>query len=135
MNQVEKMKKSRFEINESGYHKSAVEILASWVNGIIEQPFCVDNKIVFVPDVACYKNGILDCIYEVVHTHPLTGKKYGLIQYWCFKSFKELTVFEISSDFILAQTKRPDRIETMECYTVNPFEIDEINDFLINKII
>jgi hypothetical protein len=136
MNQIQIKKKRSllFKKNETFYHKCAVETLALWVKGIIEQPFCVDGKIVFVPDVACYKNGILDCIYEVVHKHPLTGHKYGLIQYYCYRSIKELTVFEISADFILSQKSKPDRIETMECYTVSPFECDEISDFLINPI-
>lgn len=134
MNQVKVTKKPRFKVNESGYHKSAKEILASWVNGVTEQPFCVDGKIVFVPDVTCYKNGVLECIYEVVHSHPLTAHKYGLIQYYCYHNFCDLTVFEISADYILAQTKKPERIETMECYTVSLFEYEGIDDCLIKSI-
>lgn len=133
MDQV-KVKKPRFKTNESGYHKSAKEILASWVNGVIEHPFKFNDEILFVPDVTCYKNGILDCIYEVIHSHPLTGKKYGKIQEWCYRNYTELTVFEISADFILAQTKKPEWIETMECYTVSLFEYEEIQDELIKSI-
>jgi len=87
-----------FKVNETGYHKSAKEILAGWVNGNIEQPFYVDDKIIFVPDVTCYKDGILDCIYEVVYSHPLTAEKYGMIQYYCYKNVCDLTVYEISAD-------------------------------------
>ena len=134
MNQVKETKKPRFKVNESGYHKGAKEILASWVNGNIEQPFKFNGEILFVPDVTCYKDGILDCIYEVVHSHPLTGAKYGKIQEWCYRNYTELTVFEISADYILAQTKKPERIETMECYTVSLFEYEEIQDELITAI-
>lgn len=119
------MKNHPFKINESGYHKSAKEILAKWVNGKIEQPFEVNGKAVFVPDVTCYKNGILECIYEVVHSNPLSAHKYGLIQFWCYKNFTDLTVYEISADYILAQTEKPERIETMECYTVSLFEYED----------
>jgi hypothetical protein len=129
------MKKHLFKIKETGYHKSAKQILAEWVNGLVEQPFTVDGSIVFIPDVTVYKEGVLDCIYEVVHSHPLTGHKYGMIQYYCYKEVKELTVFEISADYILAQTTKPERLETMECYIVDPFEYEEIQDELINSVI
>jgi hypothetical protein len=118
MNQNQK--KHHFEVNESGYHKYACDLLASWVNGIREQEFKIDNKTAFVPDVTCYKNGVLDSIYEVVYKHPMTGRKLGLIEYWCYSNATELTVFEMSSDYVLAQTERPERIETMECYVINP---------------
>jgi len=134
MNQQLKAMKPRFEVNETGYHKSAKEILASWVSGVTEQQFCVDGKIVFVPDVTVYKDGAISCIYEVVYSHPLTAKKYGLIQYYCYKNFCDLTVYEISADFILKQTCKPEVIETMECYTVSLFEYEEIQDDLIQAI-
>jgi hypothetical protein len=127
MNQVKVMMKPRFKKNESGYHESAVKILASWVNGEVEKPFCFEGKMIFVPDVACYKNGVIECIYEVVHAHPLTGEKYGRIQEWCYRNYTDLTVFEISADFILSQTCKPERIETMECYVVSLFEYEEEN--------
>ena len=123
-----------FKDNQTGYHSAAVKILAEWTNGKIEQPFYVDGKMIFVPDVVCFKNGIIDCIYEVVYSHPLTGKKYGLIQYWCYRQMTELTVYEISADYILKQVCKPDRIEVIECYTVNPFEYEEISDYLLNPI-
>lgn len=129
------MKMCLFKKNESGYHESAVKILAGWVNGMIEIPFYIDGSIVFIPDVACFENGLLISIYEVVHSHPLSAKKYGMIQYWCYRKIKELTVFEVSSDFILSQTSKPDRIVTMECYIVNPFEYDEITDDLVKAVI
>lgn len=133
MNQL-LMKRPRFKKNESYKHKCAVEVLASWVNGIVEQPFYVDNEIVFVPDIACYKDGVLVCVYEVVNSHPLTAKKYGLIQYYCYRNVKELTVYEVSADYILSQLDKPEYIHSMECYTVNPFEYEEIDDLLIKSI-
>jgi hypothetical protein len=135
MRQIEMRKGRRFEKRETGYHRSAVEILSRWVNGVMEQPFLLDGAIVFIPDVTCYRDGILNCIYEVVYKHPLTGKKYGLIQYWCYRNLSELTVFEVSADYILSQTAKPERIEVMECYIVSPFELDEISDNLINPIV
>lgn len=118
-------KKSLFKVNETGYHKSAKEILASWVNGVTEIKMKVNDRIIFVPDVVVYKDGILDSIYEVVYTHPLTGWKYGKIQYYCYMNRCDLTVFEISADYILAQTEKPDPIIPMECYIVSMFEYED----------
>lgn len=127
-------KKPRFKKTETGYHSSAVKILASWVQGVIEQPFYVDQSIVFVPDVTVYKDGILQSIYEVVYSHPLDGNKYGLIQFWCYRNLTPLTVFEVSADFILAQTEKPEVIKAMDTYIVDPLEYEEIQDDLITPI-
>jgi hypothetical protein len=127
-------KKPRFKINESGYHKSAKDILASWVNGKTEQKFCVDGKTVFVADVAVYKDGKLDFVYEVVHTHPMTGKKYGMIQFYCYSTISQITVFEVSSHFILSQTSNPEVIEAIEKYVVGPFEYEGIDECLIKSV-
>jgi hypothetical protein len=108
----------RYKKNETGYHKFAVKEFASWVNGIIEVPFYIDGSIVFVPDVACYENGVLKSIYEIVYTHPITGKKLGIIQNWCYRNSTELSLFEVSADWVLKQTKKPDRIEMMEYYDI-----------------
>lgn len=134
MNQVKEKKKSPFKVNESGYHRSAKEILASWVNGKVEQKFYVDGKYVFVADVAVYKDGKLDFVYEIVHTHPMTGRKYGMIQFYCYKTISQITVFEVSSHFILNQTEEPAEIEAIEKYVVGPFEYEGIEDELITPI-
>jgi hypothetical protein len=126
--------RKRFKINESGYHKSAKEILASWVNGKVEQEFKVDGKICFVADVAVYKDDKLDFVYEVVHTHPMTGRKYGMIQFYCYRTLSQITIFEVTSDFILKQTSEPKEIEAIEKYIVGPFEYEEIEECLIKSI-
>lgn len=100
----------------------------------MEQPFYVENKIIFVHDVVVYRDGILQCIYEVVHTNFLNGKKYGLIQYWCYRNITPLTVFEVSADFILSQTEKPETIRAIETYIVDPLEYEEIQDLLISPI-
>ena len=125
-------KMSRFKKNESGYHESAKNILAGWVKGYTEIEFKVDGSIVFVPDITIYKDGIIDCIYEIVYSHPLTAKKYGLIQYWCYMNRIDLTVFEVSTDWILKQTEKPLRIEAMECYSVSLLEYED--ELLIKAI-
>lgn len=112
-------KKSRFKKKETGYHKYAVSQLAEWVNGKIEVEFYIDSAIAFVPDVSCYENGILTKLYEVVYSHPVDGKKLGMIQAWCYFNSTGLSVFEVSADWILKQTEKPERIETMEYYDIN----------------
>ena len=114
--------RSRFEKKETGYHRHAKMELTEWVNGEMEKEFKVDGKTVFIPDVICVKNGIIDCVYEVLYSHPINGYKLGMIQYWCYMNGVELTVYEVSAEYILKQTAKPDRIETIECYTINPFE-------------
>lgn len=118
----QRRKSVHFEKKETGYHKYAVEELATWVQGVVEQPFYIEDKIAFVPDIVCYKDGILDSFYEVVHSHPLNGHKLGLIMDWCYRNATEVSVYEVSADYVLAQIKKPDRIMTMECYVINPFE-------------
>ncbi len=109
----------RFKSVQTGYHKWAVRQLAYWVNGETEEPFLYDGSIVFVPDVTVRNDGILTTIYEVVYKHPINGRKLGMIEYWCYMTGTQLTVFEVSADYILAQTEKPDRIEIMECYEIN----------------
>ena len=133
MNQ-EKKKNRPFKVNESGYHLSAKEILAKWVGGKVEEKFYIDGKYVFVADVAVYKDGKLDYVYEVYHTHPMTGKKYGMIQFYCYRTISQITVFEVSSHFILSQTKEPEFIEAIEKYVVGPFEYEGIENELIYSI-
>ena len=117
---MKRMKQIRpFKKNETGYHKHAVKQLAEWVNGVIEKEFYIDSSIAFVPDISCYKNGVLTDIYEVVYSHPITGKKLGVIQNWCYRNATELSLFEVSADWILKQTGKPERIETMEMYEIS----------------
>ena len=119
-----KEKKSRpFKRNETGFHKHAVMELASWVNGVAELPFTVDDKIVFVPDVTVFKEGILDKIYEVVYSNPVDGKKLAMMQYWSYVNQISFSVFEISAEYILAQTEKPEYIRTNECYLIDLNEI------------
>jgi len=122
MNPETKIKSPRFKKKESGYHSAAVKILAEWLDGVIEKEFYLDGRIVFVPDVTVYKNDVLVSIYEVYHTHPLDGKKLGLIQEWCFRNQTDLSVFEVSADYILTQTEKPEFVRVMSCHIVDPFE-------------
>jgi hypothetical protein len=131
MKQLRKM--PLFEIKESGYHESAKNILAKWVGGIIEVPFKVDGKTLFIPDVTVYENELVKCVYEIVYSHPLTVEKSGKMQYYCYRNFTSLTVYEISADFILKQTCKPECLEFMECYTIDLFEYEQENgNILIN---
>jgi hypothetical protein len=119
----EKMTKPRFKKNESGYHKSAVHILAEWVGGTIEEPFYIDSVIAFVPDVTCRENGVITCLYEVVHKHFIDGRKLDMMQMWSYFNYQSLTVYEVSADFILKQTEKPNFIDTMECHIIDSAEV------------
>lgn len=90
----------------------------------------VGNYPLFIPDIACYKNGILTSIYEVIYSHALTGHKLGLIQYWCYLNSKAISVFEISADYILSQIEKPEILETMEYYDIDPFQNKDIRSLI-----
>lgn len=114
--------KPRFRHKESFKHLMAKLVLSQWVNGIIEEPFYINGEYLFIPDVTVKEDGILTSIYEVVASHAFTGKKLGLIQEWCYRNSTDLTIFEISADYILAQTEKPDPIIPMDCYIIDLFE-------------
>jgi hypothetical protein len=117
----QKKKMRRFERNETGYHNQAVKVLARWVKGKREKPFYIEDSIAFIPDVSCYDNGVLSCLYEVVYSHPLIGRKLAMIEYWCYRNATDLVVREISADYILKQTGKPDVLQLMETYIINPY--------------
>jgi len=110
-----------FKKNESGKHRHAVEDLAEWVNGKIEVPFYIDSEIAFVPDIVCTDNGIITAMYEVVNTHPVSGHKLAMIQMWSYFNHTEFSLFEVSAEWILKQTEKPERIIQIDSYNINPF--------------
>jgi len=113
------MKKYHFKINESGYHKFAKQQLSEWVGGEMEQPFYIDGEIAFVPDITCKDNGIVTRLYEVVYSHPIPGIKLGRIQMWSYFNNTEFSVYEVSHDWILKQTEKPDRIVCIDYYDID----------------
>lgn len=42
-----------------------------------------------------------------------------MIMDWCYRNATELTVFEVSADYILSQTDKPDFIRAKECYIID----------------
>jgi hypothetical protein len=107
----QKKQKHPFKKCETGYHKYAVRQLAEWVGGEIEKPFYIDGAIVFVPDVTKDEK-----LYEVVYSHEMNGRKLNNIMDYCHRNATELTVFEVSANFILEQTEKPENIRIMDCY-------------------
>jgi hypothetical protein len=91
--------------------------LAEWVNGKMEVPFEIDGQIAFVPDVVTN-----DRLYEVVHSNPIHGRKLALMQYWSYRNRTDLVVFEVSAEFILRQTEKPEIIEPFNCYIISCYE-------------
>ena len=121
MDQVKEKKKSRFRDIQTGYHRSAVNILASWVNGSVEEKFFLRGDLYFVPDVTVYKNGEPNILYEVVYKNEITGSKLERIQLWCYCNAIDMVIYEVSADWILSQIKKPKKIKVMEKYEVTVF--------------
>ena len=96
--------------------------LASWVGGKTEVEFKVDELLVFVPDVVTYKDGVIDSIYEVVYSHPIDGRKLGMMQYYSYVNSTAFVVHEVSADYILKQTEKPEIIRTMETFIIDTYD-------------
>ena len=106
-----------FKKNVSYKHEKAIEVLAEWLSNVeFERPFYIDGCIIFVPDLVTI-DGIITGIYEVVHKNELTGKKLGLIQYWCYLNY-DIPVYEVSAEWILCQTGKPENIKADRFYTI-----------------
>jgi hypothetical protein len=114
--------KSRFKATQTYLHKLAVIRLADWLCGSIEDSSWLDSYIIFTPDVTCYQDGVMSCIYEVAYKN-INGRKLGFIDYYCFRTGIELTVYEVPASYILSLTEKPPDIKTDECYILNPFKI------------
>ena len=114
------MKKHPFKEIESYKHKAAKDVLAGWLNDKydVEQEvkFLIKGRYVFVADLACYINGNLICLYEVLNKHQISGKKIGRIQSWAYRNFKDLIVYEIRAEWILSQINKPEEIKFCNKY-------------------
>ena len=108
--------KHPFKKVETFLHREAVKVLRRWVKGKREVPFMVDGYPAFVADVVSYDNGIIQAVYEVAYTHPIDGRKLGMIQYWSYWNGTPLTVFEVKAEYIMKQIGKPEFIDYFECY-------------------
>ena len=115
--------KQTFHFNDiqSGYHRSAVRILADWTGGKKEKKFLMDGKYYFVPDVTVLKNKVPIILYEVVYKHGLNGKKLGRMQYWCYRNAIDMKVCEVSAHWILSQIEKPEEIKTENQFNITVF--------------
>jgi hypothetical protein len=104
----------KFKKCQTGFHEFAVIRLAEWIGGQTEVPFFIDGVIAFVPDVVCGND-----LYEVVYSNPVHGRKLGMIQMWSYFNNTNLNLFEVSADWILKQTEKPEVIECTEIYEIN----------------
>jgi hypothetical protein len=109
--------KHLFEKKETGFHREAVKVLARWVKGKREQMFIIEGYPAFVPDVTCYNNGIT--MYEVAYTHPIDGKKLGMMQYWSYRNATPLTIHEVTAEFVLSQLRKPKLIDTFNTHIID----------------
>ena len=99
---------------ESYKHESAKKVLADWLSDDfkveVEKYFGFD--LVFKPDIAVYDDEQLRAFYEVVHKCEVDGKKLGKMQYFCYLNGLEMLCHEVSADWILEQTEKPERIKS-----------------------
>lgn len=113
--------KHHFEYKESYRHLMAKIVLAQWTTGTTEEIFYVEDQYLFIPDVVVRENGIITKFYEVINKNQFNGKKLGVMQEWCYRNATDVSVFEISADYILDQIDKPDYIRTKEYYNIEFF--------------
>jgi len=106
--------------NESYYHRTSKETLGKWFDESpdifgIENPIsiryeehaCTNGIVFFVPDVCIYSTTGLSAIFEVVHTNNISNRKIELMSLYFSLMGINPSVFEISTHWILKQTKTP----------------------------
>lgn len=99
---------------ESYKHESAKAVLRKWLS----KNFTAHTEVnfgEFVPDVVTYDNNQIQAFYEVVHTSDVTGKKIGLMQYFCYVNNLDIYLHTVDAEYILRQCEPPEKIEKLSC--------------------
>ena len=98
---------------ESYKHRAAKRVLSSWIvpdyTVKVEQYFGF-GTFVFRPDITTFNNGQIDAFYEVVNKNPIDGKKLGKMQYYCYINGLDVLCHEVSAEWILSQTDKPEAL-------------------------
>jgi hypothetical protein len=114
---IQKQMKSHFEVNESYLHNNAIRVLNDWIKNDylrtkIEDKFCMEGRIWFVADLACYNGNGLISIFEVVHTNEVNVfKQYRMWVYFKIHNWN-VNVYRIEAEWIMKQTKEPNHLNT-----------------------
>jgi hypothetical protein len=82
----------------------------------VEPKFIIDGQILFVPDIACYGDG-LECIYEITHRHGLDANKLARIQHYQYVNGFDFKVREVEAETVLAQVNKPKYIKHFDFTT------------------
>lgn len=114
----------KFTKKESFGHKSAIEVLKSWIESRpqllgynynltvkIETEFKINGIISFVPDLVIYDDDKIIKFIEVANSSFMTGIKLCKIQYYQYLHKTNIDVIEINSDWILRQIHVPYNLE------------------------
>lgn len=108
MNFGKKMKQ-KYRSEETYKHYLAKRILNNWLS----QSFIVreeENFIFFKPDLSVYTEDGLNSFYEVEYKNGMTGRKLNIMMYWAYINDIHIPVYEVSSDWILNQCRKPKKI-------------------------
>lgn len=123
-----KMKIHHFEKIESYKHKYAKMLLRFWLlNGFdridIEEPVYLNGIILFIPDITCINVDSI-VIYEVVHKNQLDAYKLNEMQKYYWNMQLPVIVYEISSEWILSQIRKPKKINAIKMIDFTTEELD-----------
>jgi hypothetical protein len=107
-----------FEQIESYKHRFAKLLLKIWLlpdflSVRVEEPVIDNGFIIFVPDIVCYGND-RTIVYEVTHKNPLDAKKLNIMQQYYWNMGISVIVYEISSEWILCQIRKPEEIKALK---------------------
>ena len=105
--------KRKRTVLESYKHRAAINVLKKWLSDEYEvrteEEFVIDGW-TFYPDISVYKEGFLQAMYEVTHTHPVDARKLGRIQHYCYRKGINIMVHEVDAEWILRQIGKPESI-------------------------
>jgi hypothetical protein len=101
-------------ILESYKHRAAKVVLKSWLEaGGFEVRTEVELNIdgwKFYPDLVTYIDGHIQAFYEIVHRHPVDGRKLSRMQHYCWDNHLEILCHEVDAEWVLLQVEKPERI-------------------------
>ncbi len=103
-----------FKKIESYKHRAAKLVLRLWLeeNGLdVKSEVELDVEgWKFYPDLVAYKDGHIQAVYEVVHTHPVDWRKLSRMQHYCWHNKLDLLLHEVDAEWILRQIEKPESL-------------------------
>lgn len=107
-------------MKQSYLHQQAIILLSEWVKenpsliGLkqiervaIEETFCTNGFIKFIPDISIYDNEGIKAMIEVVHKHDMNGVKLWVMQSYFYWHNISPLVITVDADKLMNLIEKP----------------------------